>query len=380
MNSSNDTTAADEFYSDTEKVVLIALYVVIFTVALFGNSIGLYVVCIKTTSRRITNLLIKNLAIADLILTVTIMPYSVLYMFLEPNQWFGGTVGAITCKAFFYLMPVSIAASVTTMVVISLDRFFAIYFPLNQTLFHKHKTVTAAIWFISLISMTPYLLLYNVFDAGEHYVCVQDWPWADDQMETFFALRTFHVILFVLLYPLPLFIITVLNSIIGRRLWSHRAPGSISSVNSRRPVEISRRKVVKMLVVIVVVFALCWLPTHVMHYFIFFEQATFVKIPMLAAYLMFLVSHANSAINPLLYIAFNRNFRYAFLDVSVALVMSPVHAISACTNCIFGQQSIPELHANQRPAIPRQHAHPFRVAPDAVGARDNPRMNHETKL
>lgn len=251
MNSTN-ATAASGLLSITSKIGIVTAYVIIFTIALFGNSIGLYVVCAKATSRRITNLLIKNLAIADLIFTVTVMPYSVLYMFLEPNQWFGGSMGKITCKVVFYAIPVSIAASVTTMVVISLDRFCAVYFPLNQALFHKHRAVTSVIWLFSLISMTPNLFLYQVFKEGDYHYCYQDWPWADDRQETFLALRIFHVIMFFLLYLLPLLIIAVVNSLVGRRLWLHRAPGSTTSVN-RAAVEVSRRKVVKMLVVLVVV-------------------------------------------------------------------------------------------------------------------------------
>ena len=378
MNSTNNTTAHSR-YTITTKIVLVSAYAIIFTIALFGNSIGLYVVCAKANSRRITNLLIKNLAVADLIFTVTVMPYSVLLMFFEGNLWFGGTMGVITCKVIFYAIPVSIAASVTTMTVISLDRFCAIFFPLNLALFHKHKTITAVIWLISLISMTPYLFIYQVFKEGEQYFCYQDWPWSDNLQETFFALRTFHVILFVLLYPLPLLIITVVNCLVGHRLWLHRTPGSISSAN-RTTLEVSRRKVIKMLVVLVVVFALCWLPTHVNHYFIFFQPDVWYNMPIVVAHLMFWVSHANSAINPMLYIALNRNFRYAFLDATGALFTSPVRAISACMTYIRGEQPTPELHfTNERPVRPRQHS-AFRVAPAVVGGGDNARRGHETKL
>lgn len=378
MNSTN-ATAASGLLSITSKIGIVTAYVIIFTIALFGNSIGLYVVCAKATSRRITSLLIKNLAIADLIFTVTVMPYSVLYMFLEPNQWFGGSMGKITCKVVFYAIPVSIAASVTTMVVISLDRFCAVYFPLNQALFHKHRAVTSVIWLFSLISMTPNLFLYQVFKEGDYHYCYQVWPWADDRQETFLALRIFHVIMFFLLYPLPLLIIAVVNSLVGRRLWLHRAPGSTTSVN-RAAVEVSRRKVVKMLVVLVVVFALCWAPTHLFHYFVYFKQAILDKIPFVVMYFMLWVSHANSAINPMLYIALNKNFRYAFLDAAVALSTSPVRAVSACTTYFLQKQSTPESHlTNDRPVRQRQHS-AFRVAPAVAGDGGNVRRSHETKL
>ena len=347
MNSTNNTTA-QSLYSFTAKIVLVSAYTIIFIIALFGNSIGLYVACAKANSRRITNLLIKNSAIADLIFTVTVMPYSVLFVFFEGNLWFGGTMGVIMCKVVFFAIPASIAASVTTMTVISLERFCAIFFPLNQALFLKNKTITTIIWLFSTISMTPYLFIYQVFKEGEQYLCYQEWPWSDNLQDTFFALRTFHVILFVLLYPLPLLIMTVVNCLVGHRLWLHKTPRSISSVN-RTALEVSRRKVVKMLVVLVVVFALCWLPTHVNHYLIYFQPDVWHKMPIVVAHLMFLVSHANSAINPMLYIALNKNFRNAFLEAAGALVTSPVRAISACMTYIRREQPTPELYlANER--------------------------------
>ena len=378
LNSANATTASDVL-SITSKIAIVTAYTVIFAIALFGNSVGLYVVCAKDTSRRITNLLIKNLAIADLMFTVIVMPYSVLFMFLEQHQWFGGIMGEITCKVVFYAVPVSSAASVTTMVVISLDRLCAVYFPLSQALFHNHRAVTSVIWLFALISMTPYLFIFQVFKEGDMYSCYQVWPWADDQQETFFALRIFHVILFFLFYPLPLLIIAVVNSLVGRRLWLHRTPGSTSSIN-RATAEVSRRKVVKMLVVLVVVFALCWAPTHLFHYLVFFNQDILNKIPLVVMTFMPWVSHANSAINPMLYIALNKNFRYAFLDAAIALSTSPVRAVSACTNYFLERQATPEAHlSDDRPVRQRQHS-AFRVAPAVAGDGHNARQGHETKL
>ena len=146
-------------------------YITIFVTSLLGNSVGLQVVVsAKTSSKRITYLLIKNLAVADLILTLTVMPYSVLLMYFD--RWFGGLMGTITCKLFCYAILVSIAASVITLTIISIDRFFAIYYPLKLTLFHKHKTITMIIWSASLLAGSPYLLLYQVEKFRARSLCL----------------------------------------------------------------------------------------------------------------------------------------------------------------------------------------------------------------
>ena len=157
------------------------------------------VVSAKTPSKRITYLLIKNLAVADLILTLTVMPYSVLLMCFDHNRWFGGTMGTITCKLFYYAIPVSIAASVITLTIISIDRFFAIYYPLKLTLFHKHKTITMIIWFVSLLAGSPYFLLFQVDKFRDRYACLPEWPWSKN-IETYLVLRAFHIFVFIAFY------------------------------------------------------------------------------------------------------------------------------------------------------------------------------------
>ena len=98
---------------------------VIFLVALFGNSFGLLVALKKSSSKSTTNLFIANMAVADLLLTFTMMPLSVV-LFYRGNLWFGGTLGTVTCKALFYVIPISISASVFTLTFISFDRMYAI--------------------------------------------------------------------------------------------------------------------------------------------------------------------------------------------------------------------------------------------------------------
>ena len=106
------------------KIGITAAYAVIFVVALFGNSLGLFVVLKKSSSANVTNLFIANMAVPDLLLTLTEMPYTVAVLF-RGHVWFGGTLGTITCKALSYAIPISISATVLTMMLISFDRRMA---------------------------------------------------------------------------------------------------------------------------------------------------------------------------------------------------------------------------------------------------------------
>ena len=97
----------------------------------------------------------------------------------------------------------------------------------------------------------------------------------------------------------------------ARKLWFKQAPGNHLMEEQQRRQLVTKRKVVRMLVIIVVVFAICWLPAQVLH--LFWVATTFRENPpAIVMYLGFWVAHANSAINPWLYIALSTKIRLAF--------------------------------------------------------------------
>ena len=162
-------------------------YAVIFIIALLGNSLGLLVVLKKSSrSTSVTNLFIANMAAADLLLTVTVMPFQVAYLY-RLTDWIGGMLRTITCKALFYLIPVSIAATVLTMMLISFDRFYAVFYPLKQKILRKPKILTTTIWILSSVLMLPFAMIHQVqFNPTRNvHECVQVWPWDDPNDPTF---------------------------------------------------------------------------------------------------------------------------------------------------------------------------------------------------
>ena len=300
------------------KIGLTSAYVVIFLVALFGNSVGFYVVVIKkeSSSTSVTNLFIGNMAVADLLLTITIMPFSVAFLYHGITLWIGGTLGTITCKAFFYVMPVSISASVFTMMLISFDRFYAVFYPWKEKFFQKPKVLSAIIWISSFGLMTPYVLMFQTTEVQPGvYYCWQEWPWAPpndtDFTETYKVLKSFHICLFVILYALPLSVTLFIYFLICRKLWLRKIPGNVTDSKLASEKRL-KRKVIRLLVITCVVFAVCWFPVYVNHYFSYVRSDQKHKLPIRVQMLFNWIAHANSALNPCLYILLNEKFRQKF--------------------------------------------------------------------
>ena len=88
--------------------------------------------------------------------------------------------------------------------------------------------------------------------------------------------------------------------------------------SSQRMRKQNNARVVKMLLALVITFALCWLPVYLVQFFMFFHPY-FVRchreMPELAYFVAFFMQYANSAVSPCIYFAFNQTYRKAFKKV-----------------------------------------------------------------
>lgn len=234
--------------------------------------------------------------------------------------WLPGGFGVVTCKFVNFAGVLSIAATIITLVFISLDRYFAILHPFAHVpVIRNTKLVTSIIWIVSSLYFSLYLVLFDVVpdEKGHTWVCKMVWTYLSDDRQTRILIsRAYFMITFVVLYLIPLAIIAALYILIGRRLWLHKIPGESTS-HQKRQSQASKRKVLRMLIIVVLTFALCWLPTHIMHLLAYFFAETYrklIKIDHLESSFYFL-SHANSAINPCLYIFLNQRFNHEFKNI-----------------------------------------------------------------
>ena len=282
-------------------------YIIIFVISLVGNVVMVYVIFKAPDLRTTTNMLLANMAIADLIITFFAMPYCVMYLYLQ-NIWISGIFGDITCRVVQYVLALAIAGSVLTHVLVALERFFCIVFPFKRVAFIKNsKMCYSFIWSSSFILMSPYLAVYTSrqFGPGEYSYCAV-------KFEYLKILQVYFSLIFLFLYLLPLVFIATLYTFVCRKLWKQKKPG-IRSPTAIEKRENRKRKTVKMLIMLVIAFALCWLPAHVMHFYAYFWHDT--ALPLAVPLLSFWACHTHSAINPLLVASFNQLYRNACRDL-----------------------------------------------------------------
>lgn len=288
-------------------VSLTTLYVITFLIAFPGNALGLFIVYRRRSFRNTMNLLIMNMCFADLMLMIIVTPLN--FMFVYRKSWIAGIPGDIICKVSQYSFVVTMAASILTILFISCERFFAICYPLKGKLLSKPRVVSMWIWVLALVMMLPYAILHKNVYVKQRDLWVCTMLLGEETQPNFMKIH--YLILFLVLYAFPVVLIAALNSIIVFRLARNRMPGE-SHGASRQIAARVRHKAVKMLITLLAVFAICWLPTHVMHYLQVLRYDILLKLPRSIPYFCYWLGHFNSAINPIIYVLLSDNFRRDF--------------------------------------------------------------------
>lgn len=298
-------------------VGLSLLFFVICVVGICGNSfVVCAVVCNKKMRTSMTNLLITNLAFADLLIMVFGIPETILFM-LDQGWLFNRTA----CKVNRYVMVTSLYGSVLTLIALCVERYVAIIHPIKAHIVCNKRRIVfvlGCIWPCACLAGLPTLLFNEVVqgDPTLHvFYCMIIFP--DDHMFYFVIFKYIESALF---YFLPLVIQVTLYVFVTKHLFVgserlHRRV-TIRLVNGSSLERFSealqaRRGVVKMLISSVVVYFLSYLPHQVLLISNTISPQTFHKNFAFQVFVM-IVANVNSAANPVLYSIFSQNFRQCF--------------------------------------------------------------------
>lgn len=276
------------------RVLKYTLYGLMFLISLPGN----FIVCVIITRRRkmktITNFLILNLAISDVLYTLYV-PLDIVIS--ETMIW---PYAHFFCSLFYPLMTLSICVSAFTLMALALSRFWAVVFPLRRQIsIIQVKISLVVIWVLGIIEVLPYARFLYV---SEDHLCDEHWPNEETR-------KAYTLILFLLQFVIPLTAISFAYTMVGIEL----KKGSRRSEN--RILEQTRneesKKVIRMLVVITAAFAFCNLPTSIIWLINDFGSTKISGFMDIIAFLNIL-DFGNAAVNPCIYLACNEDFRREF--------------------------------------------------------------------
>jgi len=114
------------YKSDTVIVegVKISFYISLMLFSILGNSSLIVIVTKNHRIQTITNYLIVNMAVSDILITLLAVPRKITEILLAPRRWLvGGFLGLALCKSLSFLQDVSTAVSIFSLLAIAVDRY-----------------------------------------------------------------------------------------------------------------------------------------------------------------------------------------------------------------------------------------------------------------
>ena len=283
------------------------LAVSISILALIGNILVIYIVFTVNHMRSTTNTLIANMAVADLLMAITI-PY-ILKFFYVGFKWFGTFMGTVLCKFFSSAQVGSQIASIFSLVAISLDRSFAILFPMKKVMTKDVvRFAIAMVWLGALAFSLPVMVASKTvhFEVTDFVSCAEFWAPM--------SANTFILVLIIGGLIVPLIIIAVFCSAAVIRLCSRQPPGRKNMISNKK-AQSSSRRAAAMLITVVIVFALSWLPFQTFEVLRLYNRPMYRSLPIELLFIAPWLAYANSAINPIFYVIFSENYRKEFYRI-----------------------------------------------------------------
>ncbi|XP_057332523.1 tachykinin-like peptides receptor 86C [Microplitis mediator] len=296
-----------------QKLSWSCVFAIILVVATGGNIIVMWIVLAHRRMRTVTNYLLVNLSIADLMMSLLNCGFN--FIFMLNSSW---PFGVIYCTVNNFVANVTVASSTFTLVVISFDRYMAIMRPLQHHMSRKRTTVALVlIWLASTLLAMPCLLYSTTMtrrysNGKSRIVCYMLWP--DGDYLNSKSEYIYNLVFLGVTYLIPMIVMAICYSLMGRELWGIKSIGE--HTQHQKYSMKSKRKVVKMFIIVVTIFAVCWLPYHGFFIFLYHYQSIMGSSYVQHVYLSFYwLAMSNAMVNPIIYYWMNNRFRVYFQQI-----------------------------------------------------------------
>uniref|UniRef100_A0A8C1ZY69 Alpha-1A adrenergic receptor n=1 Tax=Cyprinus carpio TaxID=7962 RepID=A0A8C1ZY69_CYPCA len=355
------------------KAVVLGMVLAIFIIfGVLGNILVILSVACHRNLHTVTHYLIVNLAVADFLLSSTVLPFSAVFEML--GRWI---FGRLFCDVWAAMDVLCCTASIMSLCMISVDRYIGVSYPLQYpSIVTERRGLLALVvlWALSItISIGPLFGWKEPAPEDESICKITDEP----GYAIFSALGSFYLPLVVILsmycrvYVVARRETRVLIS--GQKtevskhsteavtLRIHRGNTMVSEDEALRNrtnfalrlLRFSReKKAAKTLCIVVGCFILCWLP----FFLVLPIGSIFPKYrPSDTVFkITFWLGYFNSCINPIIYPCSSQEFKKAFLSVLGARCLrkrsTPSHALYQSHSPRHGQSQILGLTSRDNPS------------------------------
>ncbi|XP_070706614.1 adenosine A2a receptor b [Pempheris klunzingeri] len=304
---------------ENDQLVYVGLELVIACLAVAGNILVCWAVCLNSNLQSITNFFVVSLAVADIAVGLLAIPFAITISTGFCANFFG-------CLFIACFVLILTQSSIFSLLAIAVDRYIAIKNPLRYNSLvtgQRAKGIIALCWLLSVgIGLMPML----GWNRGRNATASSDrCPEGLTEclfegvvpMDYMIYFNFFGCVLLPLLVMLIIYAHIFMAARRQLRLMALKvahtpAPGVVaSSSGSSRSTLQKEVHAAKSLAIIVGLFALCWLPLHIINCFNHLCKNC-ERQHIWVINISIILSHANSVVNPFIYAYRIREFRQTF--------------------------------------------------------------------
>ena len=317
--------------SSAARAILILLFTIIIIVSFIGNLLVIVTFVGNKTMRSVTNIFILSLAISDLFVIVIVAPIN---MSTAINKFW--TLSSFACKIVPFMITFAVACSSLTLCCIAFDRYYAIVHPLKLKLLQtptRAFILQGVVWAISGVASIPYCVF---FDKIDHAACL-----VADEESKYLCRMNGHESLRVayetwvtpfILFLGPFLIMSGLYAVICHKLWIQRPVGARTNQVTYDGRLRLKKKAIKMLITVVLIFILCWTPILCFNGIARKYDINISSESLSWKSFLQCLALSSCCWNPIVYAFMNERFRKAFTNVLVCWRKKRVYPVSKGNN------------------------------------------------
>lgn len=282
---------------NTSDVLYIIIAILLTTAILFGNGLTIVAVVRFHYLQTVTNKLLVSLAMSDIMAGLMLPLYAAIFFapWLSTLKWF--------CLFRLVLILLSQTASIVNLLVISVDRYISIMYPLRYPNIMTSRNIYIAIvitWTHASLLSTAYLY-WNEWDNISHTAkCIF----------TVLSSSGFFYSCIIVQLPLVLVVILSLYALIVKETKRHKRQIQTHITQNDHGVQNKRDyRTTKTLFIVLGLFYMCWTPFTITAIIFYFYRNVYNWN---ADHITFYLGVLNSCMNPFIYGWRNRNFRRAY--------------------------------------------------------------------
>ncbi|NXS53302.1 GPR19 protein, partial [Brachypteracias leptosomus] len=261
-------------------------------VSIFGNSLVCLVIHRSRRTQSTTNYFVVSMACADLLISVTSVPF-VLLQFTHSSWMLGNGM----CKLVRYVQYLTPGVQIYILLSICVDRFYTIVYPLSfKVSREKAKKMILASWLFVALSASPAFVFYGSnSDSHCNFFLPTSWEGA-----------IYGILHLLVVFVIPSILIILFYQKVIKYIWRIGTDGRTVR-RTMNTVPRTKVKTIKMFLMLNLVFLLSWLPFYVVQ--LWHPQETDYRKSSLVFLVITWISFSSSASKPILYSVFNANFR-----------------------------------------------------------------------